>query len=77
MVEDDCYRGQARAVPCDFLFKCAVYKYTYLLTYINKVLNIQQSLAKAWHYRDNFIVHVDIGDVSVSTRYVHRLSINY
>ena len=25
---------QRITAPCDFLFKCAVYKYTYLLTYI-------------------------------------------
>jgi len=23
------------SAPCDFLFKCAVYKYTYLLTYFS------------------------------------------
>jgi len=31
---DSCMIRYHCPAPCDFLFKCAVYKYTYLLTYL-------------------------------------------
>jgi len=38
------------SAPCDFLFKCAVYKYTYLLTYLLTVVNDSWNIATEWVY---------------------------